>query len=104
MGTKLGSGTGVASMVVVRVVVVRVVGMVEVGLGLELEAEEMATGWAVEARANVMEEMVMVGAGMAVVCRSCYIIGNIWLLYAIHSCNKKFSILCDHIIYGKPFC
>jgi hypothetical protein len=30
MGTKLGSGTGVASMVVVRVVVVRVVGMVEV--------------------------------------------------------------------------
>jgi len=67
MGTKLGSGTGVASMVVVRVVVVRVVGMVEVGLGVELEAEEMATGWAVEARANVMEEMVMVGAGMAVV-------------------------------------
>ena len=54
-------------MVVVRVVVVRVVGMVEVGLGLELEAEEMATGWAVEARANVIEVMVMVGAGMTVV-------------------------------------
>ena len=34
---------------------------------MDLEAEEMVAGWAVEARANVIEVMVMVGAGMTVV-------------------------------------